>query len=232
MKQLLWILISIVVFIDIGYSQTVLPKGKWRDGSGYQYLTLDKSDTTLRVSGTFTMSPDSTKERRWIMIDNWSSMPSTTVTVDSTSASRSQVWSRQSGTWTVAVDSSKERSQIYSTITNFPDSSKQRAQLYASVTNTVTTTESTTPTSFGTMTNLNLSATSTTQLGSNACKYVTIVVDLAELDTIYVGGSGVTNNNGIPLTAGDCIRLPISNTSSVYVYSSPGAGRIRYYWEN
>jgi hypothetical protein len=71
------------------------------------------------------------------------------------------------------------------------------------------------------------------QLESHACKYIIITTIVGNTDTVYIGNSNVTTANGIPLSNGDQIRLPITNTNFIYfVSSSNGANKIRYYWEN
>lgn len=61
---------------------------------------------------------------------------------------------------------------------------------------------------------------SAANLGSNACRAVTIKASVNNTINIYVGSSSVSTSNGFELASGDSITLPVTNTNLVYVIAS------------
>lgn len=52
---------------------------------------------------------------------------------------------------------------------------------------------------------------------STACSYVIVVANPTNTGNIFIGGSGVTSANGVPLSAGLSIVIPIDNLSKVFI---------------
>lgn len=82
---------------------------------------------------------------------------------------------------------------------------------------------------FGGNAHANVSVTGTAvQLASNACKRVIIAADNDNSGAIYIGGSGVTNDEaatgGLQLDAGQQLTLDVTNTNVVYINGTSGEG--------
>lgn len=58
-------------------------------------------------------------------------------------------------------------------------------------------------------------------VASNPAKHsVVIRASVTNTGTLYIGGSGVSTSNGIPLTAGESLKLPIDDANKVYAIAS------------
>jgi hypothetical protein len=75
-------------------------------------------------------------------------------------------------------------------------------------------------------------ATSATQLGSNACKEVTVKNLSTNSNTVWVGIAAVATNSGYELNPGDSITLQVSNTNLLYAIASTGATTICFIGTN
>ena len=75
-------------------------------------------------------------------------------------------------------------------------------------------------------------AGSRVQLGTNACKSVTIKAKTTNTGNIFVGNVTVTSANGFILGSGDSISLDVSNTNLIYIDSSVNGEGISYIFAN
>lgn len=58
-------------------------------------------------------------------------------------------------------------------------------------------------------------------VASNPAKHsVMVLASTANTGTIYIGGSGVTSGNGVPIDAGDSLTFPVDNANKLYAISS------------
>ncbi len=66
------------------------------------------------------------------------------------------------------------------------------------------------------------------QLSAVACKKIIITAKAANTGTIWVGGSTIAANRGIPLVALQNVTLEVSNVSAVYIDSTVNGEGITY----
>jgi hypothetical protein len=76
--------------------------------------------------------------------------------------------------------------------------------------------------------------TSAGQLTTNdqPCKHVDIMAAIANTGIIYVGGSSLTNSNGIALYPGDVYSIDIDNANNIYVLASEIGEDVAYVYYN
>lgn len=65
------------------------------------------------------------------------------------------------------------------------------------------------------------------QFPTNSIKWLTLKSSLANVTTVYVGGSSATINNGMSLEPGDMLGLSIDNTNKLYLVGV-GTTEVRY----
>lgn len=75
-------------------------------------------------------------------------------------------------------------------------------------------------------------ATSATQLGSNACKSVTLKNLQSNSNIVWVGVAAVATNSGYELAPGESLTLQVSNTNLLYAIASTGATTICFIGTN
>jgi CxxC motif-containing protein len=70
--------------------------------------------------------------------------------------------------------------------------------------------------------------TASVALTAYACRQVDITIDFAYTGVAYVGSTGLTTTNGIPLKAGDVATFYVKNTNEIFVLGSiAGTSTIR-----
>lgn len=57
---------------------------------------------------------------------------------------------------------------------------------------------------------------------------VSIRAGISNAGTIYIGGAGVTTNDGYPLTAGESIDIGINRAEAIYVIASAASQAYRW----
>lgn len=67
---------------------------------------------------------------------------------------------------------------------------------------------------------------------SIACKAVMVQAHKDNTDTIWIGGSGVTTDNGIGLEAGEAIAIAVSNVNKVYAIAEANDQKASYIYVN
>lgn len=68
------------------------------------------------------------------------------------------------------------------------------------------------------------------QLSSSACSSVTVKARATNVNTIYIGGSGVTAATGFELAPGETVSIDVTNTNMIYIDAATATDGVAYIW--